>query len=109
LTRSNVQLADAGDYSVIVSNVVTAISSDLATLTITAPSLPHIDSIAMLPSGQAQLLVSGGPGTFTIEQAPYFTGWTQAFTTNVSGPVFQYLDPESNQPIRLYRAFRLSP
>jgi hypothetical protein len=108
-TRNNVQPADAGDYSVMVSNIVTALTSDLATLTVNSPSAPQIDSIVLLASGQAQLHVSGGPGLFAIEQAPYFTGWTQAMTTNISGPAFQYTDPESNQPVRLYRAVRLLP
>jgi hypothetical protein len=93
----------------VVSNVVTSITSQLATLTINAPAVPQIDSIVMLPSGQAQLLVSGGPGAFVIEQAPSFTGWTQAFTTNISGAVFQYTDPETNQPSRFYRALRSLP
>jgi hypothetical protein len=73
------------------------------------PLAPQIDSITLLSSGQARLLVSGGPGVLTIEQAPSFSGWTQAFTTNISGPVFQYTDLESNQPVRLYRAVRLLP
>lgn len=108
-TRNNVQLADAGDYTVVVSNVVAAIESQPAALAVNLPVTPQIDSIVLLSSGQAQLLVSGGPGLFVIEQAPDFSGWTQAFTTNVSGPAFQYTDPESNQPARLYRAGRRLP
>ncbi len=107
--RNNVQPADAGAYSVVVSNLVASLTSETATLTINAPAAPHIDSIVLLSSGQAQLLVSGGPGAFVIEQAPDFSGWTQAFSTNLSGPVFQYIDPESNQPVRLYRARRVQP
>lgn len=108
-TRANAQLADAGDYSVVVSNVVSAVESQPATLVVNLPAAPQVDAIVMLASGQAQLLVSGGPGAFAIEQAPNFTGWTQAFTTNLVGPAFQYTDPESNQPIRFYRAVRLLP
>lgn len=108
-TRSNVQSADAGDYTVVVSNVVSTAESQPATLTINPPASPQIDSIVMLSSGQAQLLISGGPGAFVIEQAPGFSGWTQAFSTNIAGPIFQYTDPESNQPVRLYRAGRLLP
>ena len=107
-TRNNVRLADAGDYTVVVSNAVAAIESQPATLSINLPP-PQIDSIVLLPGGQAQLLVSGGPGAFVIKQAPYVAGWTQAFATNVIGTVFQYTDPESNQPVRFYRAGRLSP
>lgn len=108
-TKTGVQLTDAGDYTVVVSNVVAAITSDVATLSISLPSAPQIDSIFMLPSGQAQLLISGGPGQFAIEQSSLFSGWTQALTTNISGASFQFTDPESNQPVRFYRAVRLLP
>lgn len=108
-TRSNVQATDAGDYTVVVSNAVAVVASQPATLAVNLPTAPRIESIVLLSSGQAQLLVSGGPGTILIQQAPNFTGWTQAFTTNLVGPVFQYTDPESNQPVRFYRAVRQSP
>lgn len=108
-TRTNAQFADAGNYTVIVSNLVSAFESQPATLVVNLPAAPQVDSIVMLPNGQAQLLVSGGPGAFAIEQSPYVTGWTQAFTTNVLGAIFQYTDPESNQPVRFYRAVRLLP
>lgn len=109
LARDNVQLTNAGTYSVVVSNVANAITSDDAVLTVLLPSPPSIDSIALLPDGRARLQISGGPGNFAIEQAPSFTGWTQAVTTNVSGSVFQYTDPEAHQAGRFYRAVRLLP
>lgn len=107
-TKTEVQLDDAGDYTVVVSNVVTALTSDPATLTVT-PAALRIDSIVLLPSGQAQLLISGGPGQFAIEQSTFLTNWTPVLTTNLSGPSFQFTDPESNQPMRFYRAVRLAP
>lgn len=106
-TKNNVQPADAGVYSVAVSNVAAVVMSDDATLSLVAASAPLIESIALLPDGRAQLQVSGGPGNFAIEQAPDVTGWTQAFTTNLIGGAFQYVDPETNQVERFYRAVRL--
>lgn len=107
-TKAEVQLADAGDYTVVISNIVATILSEAATLTVT-PAAPQIDSIVLLPSGQAQLLISGGPGQFVIEQSTFLTNWTPVLTTNLSGPSFQFTDPESNQPMRFYRAVRLVP
>ncbi len=108
-TKNNVQLADAGDYSVAVSNIVTVLVSDPATLSVNLPAPPQIDLITLLPSGEVLLSVSGGPGQFAVEQAPGFTGWTQAFTTNITGTIFEYIDPETHQPARFYRAVRLAP
>ena len=106
--RNNVQPADAGPYSVAVSNVAAVVISDDAVLTIPqAGPPPTIDWITMLPDGRAQLQVSGGPGNLAIEQSPALTGWTQAFVTNVVGATFQYTDSETNQAARFYRAARL--
>lgn len=108
-TRSNVQLDDAGNYSVIVSNVAASVTSDDAVLTIFLPTPPVIDSIEMLADGRARLQISGGPGNFGVNQSSNLASWTQAFATNLNGSVFQYTDPESNQPVRFYRAVRLLP
>lgn len=108
-TKNEVQFGDAGSYSVEVSNLVTAIVSEAAVLTVTLPNPPSIDAIALLPDGRAQLRISGGPGNFSIEQSPGLNGWTQAMTTNVAGGIFQYTDPEMNQAGRFYRAVRLLP
>lgn len=108
-TRSNVQLAHAGAYSVVASNVAATATSDDAVLTVLLPTPPSIDSIVLLPDGRAQLQISGGPGNFAIQQSPALTGWTQALTTNVSGNLFEYTDSETNQAARFYRAGRLLP
>lgn len=108
-TKSNVQFTNAGVYSVVVSNVAATATSDDAVLTVSSPTPPSIDSIVLLPDGRARLQISGGPGNFAIQQSPNFSGWTQAITTNVTGGIFQYTDPETNQAGRFYRAVRLLP
>lgn len=108
-TRTAVQPADVGDYTVVVSNDVGVVVSDAAWLTLAAPEPPYIEAITMLPSGQAQLLIRGGPGQFTVEQSTSLLEWTPVITTNLSGPSFWFTDPESNQPVRFYRAVRTQP
>ncbi len=102
-TRNNIQAADAGSYSVFITNGVSSILSSEAVLTVIGTSAPHIDSIASLPEGGIRLQISGGPGNFSIESAPALTGWTQMISLTATGEVFQYTDPETNQASRSYR------
>jgi len=107
---TNVQSADQGNYSVVVSNVAATVVSADATLTLSGsqPNPPHIDSIELLSDGSAQLDISGGPGTFAIEAAPGLNGWTQLSTVTATTGIFQYTDSETNQTSRFYRV-RLVP
>jgi hypothetical protein len=102
-TRTNVQPADVGAYSVIVSNVAGTATSDDAALALTQSNPPHIDAITLLPDGTFQLQMSGGPGNFSLEAAPDLSGWTQLTSITASNAVFQYTDPDQNQPGRFYR------
>jgi hypothetical protein len=104
LTRTNVQLADAGAYSVIVSNLAGTATSDDAALTLPpAAGALHIDLITLLPGGNAQLQISGGPGNFAIDAGPTLSGFTQVTSLSTTGAVFEYIDPETNQPSRFFR------
>jgi hypothetical protein len=102
-TRLNAQPADAGVYTVMVSNVAgTTLSLD-ATLGFLQANPPHIDWISLLSAGNAQIQISGGPGNFAIETAPELAGWTQLISISATTAVFQYTDPETNQAGRFYR------
>jgi hypothetical protein len=102
-TRTNVQPADVGAYSVIVSNVAGTATSDDAALALTQSNPPHIDAITLLPDGTFQLQMSGGPGNFSLEVAPDLSSWTQLTSITASNAIFQYTDPDQNQPGRFYR------
>jgi hypothetical protein len=106
---ANAQPADAGSYSVVVSNIAGTATSSNALLTVTQPSnSPRIDSIIRRPDGTFELQISGGPGNFAIECSPVPSGLTQLTTLSATGAVFQYIDPETNQASRHYRV-RLMP
>jgi hypothetical protein len=111
LTISNVQPEHAGVYSVLVSNVVGAVLSSNALLTVTLPVPPRVESIARLPDGRIVLRVSGEPGRYAIDAAPHLAPpvvWSE-LTNFVTGTnEFEFTDPESALPQRFYRP-RLVP
>ena len=108
-TATNVQPANAGAYTVLVSNLYGTDKSFSAFLTVTGGlNAPQIDSIASLPDGKIGLQISGGPGNFAIEGTPGLSGWTQLCSLTATGILFQYVDPDTNQTSRFYRV-RVTP
>lgn len=62
LTLSNVQSADAGQYAVVVSNSAGAVTSDVATLSVTGGSTP----LAIITPPAAQVIASGATVVFNV-------------------------------------------
>lgn len=112
LTLTNVQPEHAGVYSVLVSNVVAAVLSSNATLTVTLPTPPHVDAILRLPDGRILLRVSGEPGRYAIDAAtnlaPPPVVWSELTNFLTDTNQFEFADPEANLPQRFYRP-RLVP
>ena len=107
-TCNNAQTADAGSYSVVVSNIAGTLASEDAVLTLTQPTPPRIDQITLLPGGQFQLQVSGSPGHYAVEGTTNLVDWAELTNLTTTGPTFDYLDPETNLLQRFYRV-RLMP
>jgi hypothetical protein len=86
LTRASVTSADAGIYSVVVSNAQGSAVSSNATLTVTAPSVPRVEGIVLLPDGRVELLVSSDAGyPVELQGSPDLASWTvvtQVINTN---------------------------
>jgi hypothetical protein len=106
-TRNNVQINDAGSYSVVVSNIAGTLASDDAVLTVTQPPPPHIDLISLLPDGQIQLQVSGLPGHYAVEAATNLVDWADLTNFVTTDAAFQYLDLETSLSQRFYRIRRM--
>ena len=105
---TNAQTADAGSYSVVVSNIAGKATSADAVLTVMQPAPPQIDSISLTSEGQIHLQASGIPGRYAVEAATHLADWAElAYVTN-TGTTFQYLDSETNLTQRFYR-LRLLP
>ncbi len=104
LTRTNVQAADAGNYSVVVSNLINVAASQPAQLTVLSSGvIPQIDGISLLPGQGIQLDFSGGPGNFAVDVSSALNSWTQLTTLSATGAVFHYVDPQGGLDSRFYR------
>ncbi len=101
-SRSNAQPAHAGDYAVVVSNPFGALTSSVATLTVSVrPQLSQPQIIG----GYAQFSLSGTPGDrYLVETSTNFWNWIPVATlSNATGQVW-YLDTNlSTRPVRFYR------
>lgn len=65
LTLPNVQTAQAGNYSVVVSNSAGVVQSSVAVLTVTAPPDPG-PGLALTAGPQPQHVAPGAPATFAV-------------------------------------------
>ncbi len=109
-TLTNAQPADAGNYSVAVSNVAGRVVSSNAPLAV-VPSQPiRIQSISLLSGSRVKLVLEGEPGfSYVVENSSSLTNWFDLGTVaNTNGAVdfFDTLAPEN--PRRFYRV-RLAP
>lgn len=104
-TRNNVQPIDAGDYSVLITNVAGMVTSSNALLTVILPQPLKFESAALLSANQLKLVISGEPGTVTIQWSTNLTDWETL--TNLANPtgMIEFTDTipaEATQ--RYYRA-----
>jgi hypothetical protein len=107
-TRTNVQLSDAGNYSVVLTNGTGIATSANAVLTVSP--LPAIGTtlhnFTLFPGGQPQFTILGNPNErYIIEFSSNLLDWLEGGTvTNFNG-IVQYTDTSSsNQRQRFYRS-----
>ena len=105
-TRLNVQLSDAGNYSVGVTNVAGGVASSNAVLNVQLPVPVQFQSITRLLDGRMRLVISGEPGVgLWIDRAGVLPDWlelTNLFNTN--GIVDFTDDSATNSGQGFYRA-----
>lgn len=105
LLLTNVSAAKAGDYTVVVTNLAGAATSDPILLTVGPPAVPPLLSF----SPQTGLTLRGTPGsTYLIEStadlnsAPY---WVTVQMITLTNSVQSWIDPDAgHQPQLFYRA-----
>jgi len=103
-TRAQVTTADAGNYSVLITNPAGSVTSAEARLTVLEPRPLRFERISLLPDQRPWLQMSGEPGVYALETSPQLTAWTvRAYLTNVAD-AFEFVDePLTNAPRRFYR------
>jgi hypothetical protein len=106
-TRTDVQLIDAGTYTVTVTNVAGSVTSLPAVLNVVPPLPLRFDSIEMLSNRQVRLRGSS-PGQFIIEGTETLSTWTELTNLPVGDGTFEFIDTATNFFQRYYRA-RLTP
>lgn len=109
-TAFNVQTNDAGNYSVLVTNVAGSLLSSNALLTLLPPLPSQFQPPLLLPDQSLQLGITGEPGaTYLIQTSTNLVDWdtlTSLVLTNGSG-VFN-AGPATSEDQRFFRA-RLGP
>ena len=88
LTLSNLQFNQCGSYSVVVSNVVGAVTNPIATVTVDAPLTLTADPKGLRLSGSATQAV-------TLRLSTNLTGWTSLYTNTTPLLPVNFLDTNS--------------
>jgi hypothetical protein len=107
-TVNNVQITNAGEYAVTVTNLAGAAYSSPAILTV-LPLVPiEFTSITILGDKRVRLAGHGDEGTYMIEFATSITNWRELFSVPNTDGTFECIDGETNAVRRFYRA-RIAP
>jgi hypothetical protein len=104
LTIAHAQLADAGSYACVVSNVNAVLVSSNATLTVNPATQPNVAS-ATVNGGQFSLVIGGDTGPdYAVQASTNLVDWQTIFTTNSPAMPFLSTDPNTGSfPVRFYR------
>jgi uncharacterized repeat protein (TIGR03803 family) len=112
LTIANVQISDAGNYTVVVTNTYGSVTSSVAALTVQLPTptvLTAEGSGSFISNGFGFNLSGMAGQTVVIEASTNLTSWTPLLTNSLLTGCFYFNDPAStNFAQRFYRA-RLTP
>src|SRR5207244_1760183 len=106
--RTNTQFRDAGNYSVIVSNIAGSVTSSPALLSVNA-ARGQFGGVRLLANGTLQLNFTFSPGTnYVLESTTNWTNWAAlSVLSNLSG-ASQFNDLALTNSDRFYR-LRVGP
>jgi hypothetical protein len=103
--RSNAQFADAGNYSVLVTNVAGSLVSSNAALTVLPLAPMWFQAITPLPDGRMTLIVTGEPGyAYSVDRSTNLALWQQITNLmNTNGTSAFTDDAATNASAGFYR------
>ncbi len=106
LELTNIQAANAGNYSVVATNVAGSVISSNALLSIIPTQPAQFQLIRLQPGGDLELVANGQAGaTYVIETSTNLTNW-MAYTNLVAtdGVLEWSIVPQANDSQRFFRA-----
>ncbi len=104
-TITNAQAADAGSYSVVVSNAVGSVSSTGAVLTVLVITRPQLIEVLHTNNTTHVRFVSASGLNYTLEYKDHLedAAWTSLPTTPGTGGLLTLVDPVATVNTRFYR------
>ena len=105
-TRNNSQYADAGNYSVIASNIAGVVTSSNALLSILTAAPAQFQTVSWLPDASLQLSITGDPGaTYYVQSSTNLVDWTPLTNITMSAGPFDFtIIGLTNEDWRFFRA-----
>jgi len=106
LRLANVTSADAGEYSVTVSNLFGSETSQAVTLKVTEPPRPVLSGLWRHGGGGVEFVLSGEVGReYHIEFSTDLRSWRRVATLRATQPISIYRDPDTvTEPRGFFRA-----
>jgi len=105
-TRTNVQYSQAGNYSVLVSNLAGTVISSNALLTILPAAPAEFQTYAIQPDSSMILDLNGDVGaTYFVESSTNLVDWSVLTNVSLTSPTIQFsIGTTTNDPQRYFRA-----
>lgn len=105
-TRTNVQYAQAGNYSVAVGNLAGSVTSADARLTILPAAPATFELVTLQSDGSLTLRLQGDAGaTYFVETSTNLVDWSALTNVSLSGPTVLFsVGPATSEPQRYFRA-----
>jgi GH25 family lysozyme M1 (1,4-beta-N-acetylmuramidase) len=107
---SNAQYTDAGNYSVMASNLAGAATSSNALLSIITAAPALFETVSWLPDASLQLRISGDPGaTYYVQSSTNLVDWIQLTNITISAGTFDFTITGLTNNDRLFFRARSGP
>jgi GH25 family lysozyme M1 (1,4-beta-N-acetylmuramidase) len=108
-TIAQVAVTNAGNYSVVATNIAGAVVSSNALLSLLPPAPAQFQSLAMQSNGSVQINFTGDAyWTYTIETSSNLVDWNTLTNLTSTNGAFQLTDSPTNRTQLFYRA-RVNP